>query len=106
MLYKFKSKAGGDVIMLASHGAQVLGWLGRDPAQPGIVEHADMAQAIAKIKSALDAEEDLQRQRAEESEASLESVESKDVSMRSRCWPLLALMEQSLAARADLVWGV
>jgi hypothetical protein len=36
MLYKFKSKAAGDVIMLGPNGDQVLRLLGRAPAPSGI----------------------------------------------------------------------
>jgi hypothetical protein len=40
MIYKFKSKATGDVIMLGPHGDQLLRLLGREPALKGIIEPA------------------------------------------------------------------
>ena len=40
MLYKFRSKAAGDVIMLGPNGDQVLRIVGRDPSSKGIFEVA------------------------------------------------------------------
>ena len=37
MIYKFKSKATGDLIMLGPHGNQVMALLGRYPAAQGII---------------------------------------------------------------------
>ena len=38
MIYKFKSKAAGDVIMLQPHGDQLMRLIGREPAAKGIIE--------------------------------------------------------------------
>ncbi|MCW5640107.1 MAG: DUF1840 family protein, partial [Rubrivivax sp.] len=38
MIYKFRSKAAGDLIMLPAHGDQLLRLLGREPAAQGIIE--------------------------------------------------------------------
>jgi hypothetical protein len=38
MLYKFRSKAAGDLIMLGPQGDQLLRLLGREPARQGIIE--------------------------------------------------------------------
>ncbi len=38
MLYKFKSKAAGDVIMLEPTGRQIVGILGKSPGPQGIIE--------------------------------------------------------------------
>ncbi|MBP6776953.1 MAG: DUF1840 family protein, partial [Piscinibacter sp.] len=46
MLYKFRSKAAGDVIMLAANAEQVLRLLHREPAPTGILEVADMPAAL------------------------------------------------------------
>ena len=42
MIYKFKSKAAGDVIMMGPTGDQVLRAVGREPAAKGIIEVAAM----------------------------------------------------------------
>jgi len=38
MLYKFKSKATGDLIMLEPNGRQVLRLIGKEPTAQGIIE--------------------------------------------------------------------
>ena len=47
MMYKFKSKASGDLLMLGPDGDRLLRLLGRDPAPSGIFGAADLARSIA-----------------------------------------------------------
>ena len=47
MIYKFKSAATGDLIMLGPNGDQLLRLLGREPSPQGIFEPADMPALIA-----------------------------------------------------------
>ena len=47
MIYKFKSKAAGDVIMLAPTGDHLMRLIGREPAPKGIFEPAAMPGTIA-----------------------------------------------------------
>ena len=57
MLYKFKSKAAGDVIMLGPNGDQVMRIVGRDPAPRGIFEVAHMSALIAALEAAVAADD-------------------------------------------------
>ncbi len=57
MLYKFKSKAAGDVIMLGANGDQVLRIVGKEPAPQGILEATALAAAIAALEAAVAADE-------------------------------------------------
>ena len=50
MLYRFKSKAAGDVVMLEPNGKQVLEILGKDPAHPGIILPEQMPAAIQALR--------------------------------------------------------
>ncbi|MDT8999625.1 DUF1840 domain-containing protein [Paucibacter sp. APW11] len=107
MLYKFKSKAGADVIMLEAQGKQVLQWLQRDPLAPGIVRHAEMAEAMGAIEAAITAEELRLQALIDEAVARGDAPPPQPaISARKRCWPLLELMRHSLQNQADLVWGV
>ena len=56
MIYKFKSKATGDLIMLEPHGNQFLALLGRGPAAQGIVEVDAMPAALSAMQAGIDAE--------------------------------------------------
>jgi hypothetical protein len=107
MLYKFKSKAAGDVIMLAASGDRVLRILGRDPAAKGILEVAAMPAAMQAIEAAV-VQDELERQQADaEAVAEGKSLPPREaVSLRQRAWPLLEMIRRSHAAGADIVWGV
>ena len=69
MLYKFKSKAAGDLIMLEQHGSQVLRIIGKDPAPKGILLCADMPQAISRLQEAIAKQEDMARAQQPEDDA-------------------------------------
>jgi cyclopropane-fatty-acyl-phospholipid synthase len=58
MLYKFKSKATADLIMLEANGKQILRIIGKEPAPKGIVEVAEMPEAIEALRRAVQQEED------------------------------------------------
>ena len=53
MLYRFRSKAGADVIMTAPHGDRVLRAAGREPAPQGIFTLEQLAPAMAAIDAAI-----------------------------------------------------
>jgi len=104
MLYKFKSKVAGDVIMLAANGDQVLRIIGREPSPKGILEVADMPAAMSALESAVAADESARQQDAG---ADAKASASRDaVTLRQRAWPLLEMIRRSHAAQADIVWGV
>lgn len=101
MLYKFKSAASGDLIMLAANGDELMRVLGRDPAPSGIIEVEAMAEAINAIKAAVAT-----------AEAPVEKSDDDDldkqprVGPRQRLWPMVSMLERSLAESVPVVWGV
>jgi hypothetical protein len=101
MIYKFKSKAAGDVIMLGPNGDQMLRILGREPSAQGIVDVEQLAPAIAALRAALSDEETGQDEGDDE-----DGPGRNAVSLRQRLWPVIELFERSLAARQPVVWGV
>ena len=101
MIYKFKSKAAGDVIMLGPNGDQMLRILGREPSVQGIVDVEQLAPAIAALRAAVrDAEAQAE---ADQDEA---APGRNAVSLRQRLWPVIEMFERALAARQPVVWGV
>ena len=100
-MYRFKSKADGDLIMMAPVGDQLLRIIGREPAAKGIIEQAALPQAIAALEQAMAAAE-----RVDAGKAGDDDDAAKAVGLQQRAWPLLAMMRRSLAERADIVWGV
>ena len=107
MIYKFKSKAAGDVIMMGPTGDDVLRVIGKAPAPQGIIESGTMAAAIDALERAV-AADDAARAQAEK-EAAVEGKRPKGgdgITLRQRAWPLVEMMKRSSAAGADIVWGV
>jgi hypothetical protein len=107
MIYKFKSKAAGDVIMMGPSGDHVLSIIGKSPSPKGIIEPAAMPAAIAALERAI-ADEEQARQQAE-AQAHAEGKKlpaSEAVSLRQRAWPLVEMMRRSHAEGKEVVWGV
>jgi hypothetical protein len=96
MLYKFKCKATGDLIMLGPNGDQLLRLIGRDVSGQGIVETHAMPAAIAALQEAV-AEDDARR---------VETAEPREVGLRQRVWPMIEMMKRAHAANEPIVWGV
>lgn len=107
MIYKFKSKSAGDVVMLGPNGDQMLRLLGREPAPQGIIEAAHMPSAIQALERAV-ADDEAARERAQ-SEAAAKGEPPpvrEGVSLRQRVWPVVEMMKRSQAHGHDIVWGV
>jgi hypothetical protein len=101
MIYKFKSKASGDVIMLGPNGDQMLRIIGREPAPKGIVDVDQLAAAIAALRAAVrDAEAPAEDGQDDEAPA------RNAVTLRQRLWPVIDMFERALGAKEPVVWGV
>jgi hypothetical protein len=112
MLYKFKCKAAGDVIMLGPNGDQLLALLGREPAAQGIIEVAAMPAALRALQAAIDAEATRAAQTGESGEggdggeAHDETTSARVVALRQRLWPMMEMLRSAQAANVPVVWGV
>jgi len=104
-MYRFKSKADGDLIMMGPVGDQILRILGREPAQQGIIEAARLPEAIRALEEAIAAAE-LARRDARRADADDDDRSAEAVGLAQRAWPMLEMMRRSLVERADIVWGV
>ena len=102
MIYKFKSKAAGDTLMLGPQGDQLLALLGREPAAKGIIESADMPAAIDALQRAADQDDARRAQPGDDDAASGHDP----VSLRRRIWPMVEMMRHAHAAGEPIVWGV
>jgi hypothetical protein len=102
-MYRFKSKADADLLMLKPVGDQILRILGRDAATQGIIEAAALPAAIRALEEAIAAAELAKRDAMhDEGEG---DVGAEAVGLQQRAWPMLQMMRRSLAERADVVWG-
>jgi len=101
MIYKFRSKATGDLIMLGPQGDRLMRLLGREPQPQGIIEPAAMAGAIAALEAAI-AAEDTQP----DDDAATERGAEAPISLRRRLWPMIDMLRRAAAADVPVVWGV
>jgi len=108
-MYRFKSKADGDLIMMDPVGDQMLRLIGREPAAQGIIELAALPAAIAALEQAIADAEQQARKTARPGAAPGDDAGdegARGVGIQQRAWPLLEMMRRSLAQRAEIVWGV
>lgn len=107
MIYRFQSKAAGDVIMLGTVGDAVLMAMGMAQADKGIIEPLAMPAAITAIEAAVARDEALQSPgRAADTDVPGPDGEAQSVSLQQRAWPLVEMMRRALAAGEVIVWGV
>lgn len=108
MLYKFKSQAAADVIMLRANAEELLKIIGKDPGPTGIITAGQAAAAIAALRA------EVQRREAAGDDAAAEAGESahkaddgeEAISLRRRAAPFIELLQTSSDAGKDVVWGV
>jgi hypothetical protein len=105
MLYKFRSKAAGDVIMTAPVGDAVLRAMGREPTVKGIFEAGALPSLVQALESAV-AADDAQRHCASGDSDEATGAATDRVSLKQRAWPLLEMMKRAASAGHDIVWGV
>ena len=108
MLYKFKSKAAGDLIMLEPNGRRVLEIIGKDPGPKGIILPEEMPGAVAALNAAIAREEAEQQAAIDEAKAKGETPPRFDggVSLRQRAVPFLDMLQRCSKAGKEIVWGV
>ena len=95
MIYKFRSKATGDLVMLGPNGDQVLQLIGKQPGPKGIIEPADMPAAMRALQEA-----------AAQGQAASDSDGERAVGLKQRVWPMVEMMKRAQAADEPIVWGV
>jgi hypothetical protein len=103
MLYKFKSKAAGDVIMLGPNGDQVMRIIGREPAAKGIFEVEHMPALAALLERAVAAEESARHEAANDDDEP--KGKGDGVTLRQRVWPLIDMLRRCHGAGEVIVWG-
>jgi hypothetical protein len=107
MLYKFKSKAAGDLIMLEPNGRRVLEIIGKDPGPKGIIEPDQMPGAIRALEDAIGKEEAEHQAAIDEAKTKGEVPPKFDaVSLRQRALPFIDMLRRCEKDGKEIVWGV
>jgi cyclopropane-fatty-acyl-phospholipid synthase len=108
MLYKFKSQAAAEVIMLQPDAETLLKIIGKSPGAQGIITVQQVPAAVAALRQAIAAQEAAGSKPADRREDEDEDEQNPGggVPLRTRAGPFIDLLEQSAAAGKDVVWGV
>lgn len=107
MLYKFKSAAAGDLVMLQANGRQVLEIIGKEPSASGIILPEQMQVAITALQTAIE------QQEIDQKEVIAQALVRGDtppvfpaIGLRKRAWPLMDMLQRCLREKAPITWGV
>lgn len=107
MLYRFKSKSDGDVVMTAPVGDRLLRLAGKEVTSEGIFEPSAMAVAIQRIQGAIaTSQAQPEPAQAVARGADPASGDADPVTLAQQAWPLLEMMKRAQAAGEPIVWGV
>ena len=110
MIYKFKSKAAGDLIMLEPNGRQVLEIIGKHAGPQGIILPEEMDDAIQKLQQAVERAEAAPPPPAPAGQSSDKdgygTPAERDVTLRQRVVPFIDMLRECKAAGKEVVWGV
>ena len=101
MLYKFKSQAAAEVIMLQPNAETLLKIIGKSPGAQGIITVAQIPGAVSALRQAIEAQKQKDAQKKPD-----DNDDDSGVSLEHRAAPFIALLEHSAAAGKDVVWGV
>jgi len=109
MMYTFKSKAAGDVMMTQAVGQQLLQIIGKSPADQGVIQVASVPAAIQALEDAVARESAARRPAATETAAEEDDAPAEEdevVELHQRVWPLLEMLKRARDEREVIVWGV
>ena len=105
MLYKFKSKNTGDVIMLEPHGRQVLEIIGKEAGPTGIILPEHIPAALLALQAAIEQEELPERQQQLAQNAEQKS-QSPAIALRLRALPFMQMLDACHRQGDSVMWGV
>lgn len=111
VLFRFKSKATSDLIMLEPDARTLLRMMLGDDPNRGIVLSKDLAATIARLETALaqvSAHSPAPPLNVKKSSTAREEAEldMQTVHVSRRAAPMLQMLKRCQAEQADLVWGV
>ena len=111
MIYKFKSKVTGDLIMLEANGQAVLKIIGKsdpDTLSKGILLPQDMPAAILALEIAVALEESAHAEAAKKAQGTGHEAPKQPnaINLRQRCVPFIHMLTRCHKAGKEIVWGV
>ncbi len=108
MLYRFKSQATADVVMLEANARQLLDIMGRPSGPKGIITVDQIPAAVSALEAAIanDGKQNQHNHDAFAVENHADDAERQHVGLHQRASPLIHLLKRAAAESKDVVWGV
>ena len=108
MLYRFKSQATAELVMLEPNARQLLEIIGKTPGAQGIITRDQIPAALAALEAAVGREHEQHRHNGDAFAAvnHEEPAEREHVALHQRAAPLIDMLKRSVAEGKDVVWGV
>jgi hypothetical protein len=110
MIYKFKSKATGDLIMLQPNGEAILKIIGKadvEQLRRGIVLPEELEAAINALQQAVADEEQARAALVQQAIADGQTPPpAPTLGLRQRSLPFIQMAQRCLAEKKEIVWGV
>jgi len=113
MLYKFKSKVTGDLILLEPQGKHILTLIGKEPGPQGIILPSEMPAAIEALNAAVTQEEvahealkDKEKSESEQGHPTPSVDGARAISLKQRVVPFIDMLRRAHAEDKEVVWGV
>lgn len=105
MLITFKSHAAQDLIMMKDLAITLLGIIGKQLGERGVITSEEMPRAIQKLEAAVS---DAKRAHPAESAVHPGQEEDQDepLHLGQRAFPFLDMLRASLREGTDVMWGV
>lgn len=116
MLYEFKSKAAGTVVMTGPVAERLLAIVGKPAGPQGIFTVEQMGPAIEALQAAIERERvelaaiDREARARDgddpDAEREREALAAHNVSLAQRAWPLIDLLKTARQKEHPVTWGV
>ena len=106
MLYRFKSQATEDIVMMEGNARQLLDIVGKGTSK-GIITVDQLPAAISALEAAVkqDASNNKHNHDAFAAENHADEAERQHVGLHQRAAPLIHMFKRSLAEGKDVVWN-
>ena len=103
MLITFESKV-GRITLFGDAATQLIRMMGRSGTVPSALLAAEIPEALANLRQALDAADASAAEESAEDEDEDETRKKPPVSLRQRAFPLIKLLEDAAREGSDVMW--
>ncbi|MFT3800489.1 MAG: DUF1840 domain-containing protein [Burkholderiaceae bacterium] len=111
MIYEFKSRATGNLVMTQDVAERLLGIVGKSPGPTGIITAEQIPGAIEALERAVAREKtggpaSVGTPRTPVAAADEDRDDEPPIGLAQRAFPLIEMLKRAGAAGKDITWGI